>query len=242
MPRGVKDAKAIGELAMTSTAPVVFLLDVDNTLLDNDQVADDLRQHLTDAVGFERQQRYWTNFEELRSELGYADYLGALQRYRIQNPRDPHLIEISYYLLDYPFADRLYAGTLDVIKHLSSWGPTVILSDGDVVFQPRKVQRSGLFDAVAGRVLIYIHKENELEDVQQRFPAEHYVMVDDKLRILSALKQTWRTRVTTVFPRQGHYANDPKELAAYQPADLAVDNIRDLLQFDKQTLLGRSNS
>ncbi len=208
---------------------VVFLLDVDNTLLDNDKVAADLSRHLTRAFGVERQRRYWALFEGLRAELGYADYLGALQRYRIENPRDPHLFEVSSYLVDYPFANRLFPGALDVIERLSACGPTVILSDGDVVFQPRKIQRSGLSEAVDGRVLIYIHKERELDDVEERYPARRYVLVDDKLRILDAVKKVWGPRLTTVFPRQGHYAHDPKALAAYPPADITVERISDLL-------------
>jgi FMN phosphatase YigB (HAD superfamily) len=175
--------------------------------------------------------------EELWAQLGYADYLGALQRYRIENPHDPHLLTISSYLVDYPFANRLFPASLDVIEHLGAWGPTVLLSDGDVVFQPRKVERSGLSDAVAGRVLIYIHKEKELDDVERRYPARHYVLVDDKLRILTAAKKAWGRRVTTVFPRQGRYARDPKELAAYPPADLTVERIGDLLGHDLGSLL-----
>jgi FMN phosphatase YigB (HAD superfamily) len=217
---------------MTSTAPVVFLLDVDNTLLDNDRITNDLRNHLTQAFGAERQERYWVIFEKLREELGYADYLGALQRYRIENPHDTHFLEIAFYLLDYRFADRLFLGSFDVIERLSSWGPTVILSDGDVIFQPRKIQRSGLFEAVEGRVLIYIHKEQDLDDVEKRYPAHHFVMVDDKLRILTAMKKLWTTRLTTVFVRQGHYAHDPKALSTYPPADLAIDSIGDLLRYD----------
>jgi hypothetical protein len=223
---------------MTDVPPVVFLLDVDNTLLDNDKVADDLRRHLTRAFGAERQQRYWVLFEQLRAELGYADYLGALQRYRVENPRDPNLLTVSSYLVDYPFANRLFPGSLDVLEHLGRWGPTVILSDGDVVFQPRKVERSGLFEAVDGRVLIYIHKEQELDDVERRFPARHYVLVDDKLRILTAVKQAWGPRLTTVFPRQGHYARDPEVLAKYPPAAVTVERIGDLLQYDLAGLLG----
>jgi FMN phosphatase YigB (HAD superfamily) len=211
---------------------LVFLLDVDNTLIDNDGVASDLRDYLTRAFGAQRQERYWAIFEELRTELGYADYLGALQRYRVENPRDPHLLRVSSYLVDYPFADRLYPGALKVVAHLTGWGPTVILSDGDVVFQPRKVERSGLSEAVGGRVLIYIHKEHELEDVERRYPARRYVLVDDKLRILTAVKSVWGTRVTTVFPRQGHYALDPAEVAKYPPADVTVERIADLLQAD----------
>src|SRR5256885_2847784 len=165
--------------------PVVFLFDVDNTLLDNDRVAADLKRYLTKEVGDGRQEQYWDIFEELRKELGYADYLGALQRYRVAHPREPHLLAVSSYLVNYPFANRLYPGSLDVIAHLTGLGPTVIFSDGDVVFQPRKVERSGLFDAVEKRVLIYIHEEQELDDVARRYPADHYVLVDDKVRILT---------------------------------------------------------
>lgn len=222
---------------MSQPASIVFLFDVDDTLLDNDRIAADLKAHLTQAFGAERQQRYWVIFEQLRTELGYADYLGALQRYRAENPRDPHFLQLSFFLMDYPFANRLYPGALDVLEHLSAWGPTVILSDGDVVFQPRKIQRSGLFEAVNGRVLIYIHKERELDDVARRFPAQHYVLVDDKLSILSAVKQSWGTRLTTIFPRQGHYAHDPKTLAAYPSADITLERIGDLLAFDLPTLL-----
>jgi FMN phosphatase YigB (HAD superfamily) len=222
---------------MNELAPVIFLLDVDNTLLDNDSVTADLKSHLTQAFGDVRQERYWTIFEQLRKDLGYADYLGALQRYRAENPRDPHFIELSYFLLGYPFEERLYPGALKAIAHLNSLGPTVILSDGDVVFQPRKVQRAGLLDAVESRVLIYVHKELELDDVEKRYPAQHYVLVDDKLRILTEVKKYWGSKLTTVFPRQGHYALDPKILAAYPPADIAIDRIGDLVQFDLPTLL-----
>ncbi len=211
---------------------VVFLLDCDNTLLDNDRVQDDLRQHLASEFGPESRDRYWKIFEELRSELGYADYLGALQRYRLGELNDPRLLLMSGFLVDYPFADRLYPRTLAVLAHLRRWGPTVILSDGDVVFQPRKIQRSGLWDAVEGRVLIYIHKDQMLDDVEKRYPSRRYVMVDDKLRILAAMKTIWRERLTTVFPRQGHYALDPREVAPYRPADLAIERIGDLLDCD----------
>jgi haloacid dehalogenase-like hydrolase len=222
---------------MKQPAPIVFLLDVDNTLLDNDRITADLKRHLTQAFGTEHQERYWTIFETLRVELGYADYLGALQRYRAENSRDPHFLQIAFYLVDYPFANRLFPGVLDVIEHLSAWGPTVILSDGDVVFQPRKIQRSGLYEAVKGRVLIYLHKEQELDDVEEHYPARHYVLVDDKLRLLTAVKQVWGSRLTTVFPRQGHYAHDPKALATYPPADVTVERIGDLLQYDLPALL-----
>ncbi|HXT60904.1 MAG TPA: HAD family hydrolase [Pirellulales bacterium] len=222
---------------MTKPEQVVFLLDVDNTLLDNDRIAVDLKRHLTQAFGAERQQRYWTIFEELRGELGYADYLGALQRYRIENPRDPNLLAISSYLVDYPFANRLFPGSIDAIERLNGWGPAVILSDGDVVFQPRKVERSGLYDAVEGRVLIYIHKEQELDDVERRYPAEHYVLVDDKLRILTSVKEVWGPRLTTVFPRQGHYALDPKIVAENPPADITIERIGELAEYELSDLL-----
>ena len=222
---------------MTAPSKVVFLLDVDNTLLDNDRVERDLRSHLEQAFGPKSEERYWAIFEELRGELGYADYLGALQRYRVEHPRDPHLLNVWSYLLEYPFADRVYAGALDLVRRLRRLGRTVILSDGDVVFQPRKIMRSGLWDAVDGHVLIYVHKEEMLEDVGQRYPAERYVMVDDKLRILAAMKQVWGPRLTTVFPRQGHYAMDPKLTAAFPPADLSVASVADLLEDDLASLL-----
>lgn len=227
---------------MPNAAPIVFLVDVDNTLLDNDRIAVDLRRHLADAFGAERQERYWSIFEELRDQLGYADYLGALQRYRAENPHDPHFLQTSFYLVDYPFANRLYPGSLDAINHLRKIGCTVILSDGDVVFQPRKVQRSGIFEAVQGRVLIYIHKEHELADIEKRYPAQHYVLVDDKLRILSAMKKSWGNRLTTVFPRQGHYAHDPKTLAEFPPADITIDRIGDLVNYDLDAFMAPAKS
>jgi FMN phosphatase YigB (HAD superfamily) len=214
---------------MNALNKVVFLFDVDNTLLDNDRVTADLRRHLETEVGNDGSRSYWSIFEQLRNELGYADYLGALQRYRSANPHDPRLLTVSHFLIDYPFANRVFPHALDVIELVKQWGPAVILSDGDVVFQPRKVERSGLFEAVDGKVLIYVHKEQELDDVTRRFPADHYVMVDDKLRILAAIKKIWGERVTTVFVRQGHYAIDPKIVAAYPPADVVFDQIGDLL-------------
>ena len=206
----------------------VFLFDVDNTLLDNDAVQADLSAFLERRFGQTCRDRYWVLFEELRLELGYADYLGALQRYRLENLDDPQLLEVSSFLVDYPFAERLYPRALEALARCARLGRTVILSDGDVVFQPRKVQRSGLWDAVAGRVLIYLHKEQMLDAVERRFPAAHYVMIDDKLRILTAMKRIWGERLTTIFPRQGHYALDPHELAAWPPADLAISRIGEL--------------
>jgi len=221
---------------MTSPPATVFLIDVDNTLLDNDGVIADLRARLEQSFGAQEASRYWVAFEQLRDQLGYVDYLGALQRLRAGGSRlgmsDQRLLRMSNFLIDYPFADRLYPGALEALKHLSRHGPTVILSDGDVVFQPRKVQRSGLWDAVEGRVLIYVHKEQMLDVVEQLHPARHYVMIDDKLRILSAMKAIWGPRLTTVFVRQGHYALDTQAIAAYAPADITVERISDLINFD----------
>ncbi len=216
---------------MPQPAPIVFLFDVDNTLLDNDAVQEDLSTHLEREFGRAQRDRYWSIFEALRAELGYADYLGALQRYRLENLDEPQLLLMSSFLIDYPFANRLYPDALEVLAHCRSFGPTVILSDGDVVFQPRKVRRSGLWDAVEGRVLIYLHKERMLDSVKRRHPAARYVMVDDKLRILTAMKGAWGDSLTTIFPRQGHYALDPKETAAYAAADLTVERIGDLLEW-----------
>jgi FMN phosphatase YigB (HAD superfamily) len=223
---------------MGNVARTVFLFDVDNTLLDNDGVQDDLSAHLEREVGLVSRDRYWEIFEQLRSELGYADYLGALQRYRLEHQDDPQVLRVSFFLLGYPFAERLYPGALAALARCRELGPTVILSDGDVVFQPRKVQRSGIWDAVEERVLIYLHKEQMLASVEQRFPAEHYVMVDDKLRILTAVKKFWGPKVTTIFPRQGHYALDPRELAAWPSADVTLESIGQLLELPESALCG----
>jgi FMN phosphatase YigB (HAD superfamily) len=217
---------------MTLAHPIVFLVDVDNTLIDNDGIQQDLKDHLESNYGAATRDRYWRILEDLFTEVGYRDYIGALQRYRSEHPRDVELLPMSSYLMDYPFADRLFPSALDVLKRLRSVGPTVLLSDGDVVFQPRKVEHAGLSDAVDGRVLIYIHKEEVLDDVERRYPAEHYVMVDDKLRILTAIKQYWGERVTTVFPRQGTYAHDQKVISALPPADVTIEHIADLLHCD----------
>jgi FMN phosphatase YigB (HAD superfamily) len=222
---------------MTKTPAVVFLFDVDNTLLDNDGVQADLKAHLEQAYGAAARDRYWEILEALRSELGYVDYLGALERFRVEAMYRPDVLRMSSWLVDYPFADRLYPGALGAVKHAQQWGPAVILSDGDAVFQPRKVERSGLWRAVDDRVLIYIHKECELEYVERLYPADHYVLIDDKLRILAAVKKIWGERVTTVFPKQGHYAFDPKTLAEYPPADIELARIGDLLNCDLAVFL-----
>lgn len=223
---------------MPGRQDTVFLFDVDNTLLNNDAVQDDLGDHIESEFGRPARERYWTIFETLRSELGYADYLGALQRYRIEDPDDPQLLRMSGFLIDYPFEGRLYPGALAAIAHCRRVGPTAILSDGDVVFQPRKVTRSGLWDAVEGRVMIYLHKELMLEAVERRYPARHYVMVDDKLRLLDAMKKVWGPRLTTIFVRQGHYALDMANISTYPAADITVEKIGDLATVNVSHLPG----
>ncbi len=214
----------------------VFLFDVDNTLIDNDRVTADLRRYLIREVGTSRADLYFEIFERLRAELGYSDYLGALQQYRLVHPRDPHLLALSSFLINYPFANRLFPESLDALDHAASMGQTVILSDGDVVFQPRKIERAGLLDAVDKRVLIYVHKERELDDVERRFPAEHYVLVDDKIRILTAVKEIWGKRLTTVFPRQGHYAH-AADVPSYPKPDITLGRIGELRNYDLPRLL-----
>jgi FMN phosphatase YigB (HAD superfamily) len=221
---------------MTQPHPIVFLIDVDNTLVDNDGIQQDLKDHLEQTYGVAARDRYWTILEDLMQELGYRDYIGALQRFRVEHPYEIELLAMSSFLMDYPFADRVYPDALRVLQRLRDLGPTVILSDGDVVFQPRKVEHAGLAKVAGGNVLIYIHKEEALDDVERRFPAEHYILVDDKLRILDAVKQVWGDRVTTVFPRQGQYAHDAKVISALPPADVTIDRIGDLLDLDLSRL------
>jgi FMN phosphatase YigB (HAD superfamily) len=223
---------------MSLPSDTVFLFDVDNTLLNNDAVQDELGEHLEREFGREKRDRYWAIFEELRGQLGYADYLGALQRYRLENLDDPHMLLMSSFLIDFPFSTKLYPGALATLERCRQVGPTVILSDGDVVFQPRKIQRSGLWEAVEGRVLIYLHKEKMLESVVRRYPAKHYVMVDDKVRILAAMKQAWGAKLTTIFPRQGHYALNVTEVAKYPAPDLTIEAIGALAERDLSALLG----
>ena len=227
---------------MTAPDDLVVFFDCDNTLLDNDLVQVDLRAHLEREFGAASRDRYWEILEALRAEVGYVDYLGALQRYRLEPTCDSRMLMMSSFLVDYPFASRLYPRALEVLHRLRAWGTTAILSDGDVVFQPRKLQRSGLWDAVGGRVLVTIHKEQALDDVAKRYPARHYVVVDDKLRILAAVKRVWRDRVTTIFVRQGHYALDPANIAAFPAADLAVERIGDLLHVDRTAVAGTSGA
>lgn len=220
----------------TMSNKLVILFDVDNTLLDNDTVTADLREHLQREVGRERQERYWSIFEELRAELGYADYLGALQRYRANYPRDLRVLTVSHFLLSCPFHERLYPNAIDIVQALKQYALPVILSDGDVVFQPHKIRQAGLYDAFDGAVLIYVHKELELADVARRYPAEHYILVDDKLRILAAVKEVWDKHVTTVFVRQGHYANDTAAIRGYRSADYTIERIADLVNLDFDAL------
>jgi hypothetical protein len=227
---------------MMAAQKTIFLFDVDNTLVDNDHVIADLMRHLERDIGHEQQQRYWTLFEELRSELGYADYLGALQRYRIECPRDFNILAVSSFLLNYPFANRLFPNSLDVVERCQDFGETVIVTDGDVVFQPFKISRSGLHEAFDGKVLIYIHKELELDDITTRYPGDHYVFIDDKVRILSAVKKAWGPRVTTIFPRQGHYAVDEKEVAKYPKPDFTIDRIGALMEADLPAIIKSAKS
>jgi FMN phosphatase YigB (HAD superfamily) len=230
------------QTTVAAPADIVFLVDVDNTLLDNDRLISDLMDHIASEYGPTSRDRYSQILEEVRSRLGYVDYLGALQQYRLEHLDVPELLGMSSFLIDYPFAERLYPNALQVLKHLQGMGDTVILSDGDVVFQPRKIQRSGIWDAVDGRVLIYVHKEQMLKSVEQRYPARHYVMIDDKLRILDSLRNQWQDRVTTVFPRQGHYAHDTAAIAGFAPADVVVERIGELLEYDARDLLnGQKN-
>jgi FMN phosphatase YigB (HAD superfamily) len=222
----------------TDPADIIFLIDVDNTLLDNDRLIADLMTHIATEYGSASRDRYAQILEEVRARLGYVDYLGALQQYRLEHLDVQGLLGMSSFLIDYPFAQRLYPHALQVLAHLQTLGTTVILSDGDVVFQPRKIQQSGIWDAVSGRVLIYVHKEQMLKNVEQRYPARHYVMIDDKLRILDSLRSQWQDRVTTVFPRQGHYAHDTAAIAALAPADVTIERIGELLDYDAGDLLG----
>jgi FMN phosphatase YigB (HAD superfamily) len=224
---------------MTGMTDTVFLFDVDNTLLDNDRIQSDLGEHLAGTYGNEVRDRYWEIFEQLRTELGYSDYLGALQRYRVEAMHHPKVLRMANWLADYPFQDRLYPDAIKVVKAAQLVGTTAILSDGDAAFQPRKVARSGLWPIFGDNVLIYIHKELELADVEDHLPARHYVMIDDKLRILDAVKRIWGNRVTTVFPRQGHYATDRSILAELPPADITIERIGDLLDHDLAALAKR---
>jgi FMN phosphatase YigB (HAD superfamily) len=207
----------------------IFLLDVDNTLLDNDRFAADLGERLEQAFGPSERARYWAIFGRLREQLGLADYLGTLQAFRTGLDDHPELLAMSEFLLEYPFAARIFPGSLEAVAHLSEVGRPVVLSDGDIVFQPRKIQRSGIWDAVDGRVMIYLHKERVLDHMQERFPANHYVMVDDKPNLLAAMKSVLKSKLTTVFVRQGHYALDPEANSVAPAPDMTIEAIGDLI-------------
>jgi FMN phosphatase YigB (HAD superfamily) len=216
---------------------VVFLVDVDNTLLDNDRFRLDVREHVAAQLGEATRDLYWETQEGLFVDLGYRDYLRALQLAWLESGRDMRIAAQSSFLLDYPFAERLYPGALDVLARFRRWGTTVALTDGEAVYQPRKLDRAGITAAVEGEVLVYVHKEEELDDVERRYPAERYVFVDDKLRILTAVKEAWSGRVTTVLPRQGQFANDEAVVAELPPADVTVERIGELLEVDLEQLL-----
>ncbi len=216
---------------MLSSVLVVFLFDVDNTLLDNDRFAADLTAHLDACFGKPERERYWTIYAELRETLGYADYLATLQIFRKNSLKenDSALLQMSSFLLDYPFNERLYPNTLAAIQHLGSLGVTAILSDGDMVFQPRKIQRAGLWDAFAGRIMITVHKEQNLQAMQERFPANHYVMIDDKPKLLAAMKKVLGAKLSTVFVQQGHYALESFITPIAPAPDICIESIADLV-------------
>jgi len=222
---------------MKKSVPIVFLVDVDDTLLENDRIQNDLKRHIEREFGAQCRDRFWALQEELFNQLGYRDYLGALQRFRVEHPYEPHLVTATNFLVDYPFASRLYPGALDVLERFRQWGRTVILTEGDMVFEPRKVQRSGIYEAVEGHVLVYVHKEDALNDVEQRYPAEHYVLVDDKPGILAAAKRAWGRHVTTIFARQGESARNSATRSSYPSADITVERISELLAYYLPELL-----
>jgi FMN phosphatase YigB (HAD superfamily) len=217
---------------------VVCFFDVDNTLLDDDRLVADLKTRLKQELDAAQYKRYWEIFEERQEECHHADYLGALQCLCDEHPREPHVTQIATYLLDYPFADRLYRQAIDVLTHCRTWGMVMILSDGDVVLQPRKIEQSGLAEAVQGRFLVYAHKEKCLDDVTARYPADHYVAIDDNIRVLSGIKDCWKDRVNTIFVQQGHFAHDQQRLKRYPPADATVNQIADLLRYDLEKIGG----
>jgi FMN phosphatase YigB (HAD superfamily) len=207
---------------------IVFLLDVDNTLLDNDGFAVELSAHLDELFGADQRLRYWQIFEDLRAKSGVADYLGSLQAFRLGLDDDPKLLDVSQFLLEFPFSKLLFPRALDAIAHLRGMGRPVVLSDGDVVFQPRKIRHSGIWDAVEGAVLIYLHKEKVMDHVQKRHPAAHYVAVDDKPNLLAAMKLIMQDKLTTVFVRQGHYALAPGSNSVSPAPDRVIERIGDI--------------
>jgi FMN phosphatase YigB (HAD superfamily) len=216
---------------MLSVEDVIFLLDVDNTLLDNDQFGKDLGDRLEESFGAFERARYWSIIAKRREEFGFVDYLGSLQDFRTGLDDHAELLDMSEFVLEYPFAERLFPGALDALAHLRTLGRPVVLSDGDIVFQPRKIHRAGIWAAVEGRVLIYLHKEKVLDHMQRRYPAKHYVMVDDKANLLAAMKSVLGSKLTTVFVRQGHYALDPQSKSVNPAPDLVIEHIGDLTTY-----------
>ncbi|MBS0192781.1 MAG: HAD family hydrolase [Proteobacteria bacterium] len=221
---------------------LVVLLDVDNTLFDNDRFKDDLAARLLRDLGNDGSALYWQCYEDVRMQLGYVDYLATLQRLRGPLEETPALLHMASFVLDYPFADHLYPDALDAIAHLSSFATTAILSDGDIVFQPRKIQHAGLWDAVQGRVAITVHKERALDAVRARFPANHYAMVDDKPQLLAAMKRSMGDALTTVFVKQGHYAAQAAGAALEPPPDIVVEAIADLRKLGVEELLATNRA
>jgi FMN phosphatase YigB (HAD superfamily) len=221
---------------MSETHGLVFLFDVDNTLLDNDRMKRDLGDYVRRTFGEKAEDELWKLYGEERVKHGYADFLGTLELFRLAHLHDARVLHLANWVMDYPYIERLYPDALGVVRHVRQWGLPVILTDGDGVFQPHKLERAGLLSAFGGHVLNYVHKEQELDSVRRAYPAKHYVLVDDKLSLLNVAKRAWGDRVTTIFPRQGHYANDAKVLAHSQPADIEIERIADLMDHDFSAL------
>ncbi len=217
---------------MTSNSDMVFLFDVDNTLLDHDRVKQDLGALLDSRIFDGASEHYWSAYEAIRAETGQADFLASFQRCWIDSECNPHWLPAADLMLDYPYSDRLYPGALHVLEHVSRFAMVAIVSDGDAVLQPRKIRRAGLWQAVDGRVLIYQNKQQRLADIAHRFPAQHYVMIDDKPDVLVHMKSAWSSRLTTVFPRQGHYAHDQEHRHDQPEPDISIDHIGDMLKLD----------
>jgi FMN phosphatase YigB (HAD superfamily) len=224
------------------TNPLVVLLDVDNTLLDNDRFAVDLSAYLLKQFGADGRDRYWRLFAQRRDDLGYADYLGAVQAFRGGYDDDRDRLGLSAFVLDYPFAERLYPRALEVLAHLRACAPTVIFTEGDLVFQPRKLRSAGIWDAAGGQAIVCLHKTFALTLLHRRYPAAHYFMIDDKPALLAAMKRLLGTALTTVLVHQGQYARESSAgfqerrvppLPSTRPRpDLEIERIADLLGRD----------
>jgi hypothetical protein len=215
---------------------LVFLLDVDNTLLDNDRAKEDMAARVEDLVGAERAARWWELYEQVRQETDVVDYPRTLTRYRAVFPDEPRFPHLADFILGLPYAGYVYPGALETLTYLRTLGTTVIVSDGDAVYQAAKIARAGLAAAVDDHVLIFLHKEGRIEDVRQRYPAEHYLLIDDKLRILARLKGILGDLVTTLHVAQGHYASS--ERGIYPAADLEVPSIAAVRQLGREVFLG----